>query len=149
MVDAPEKIWAASGSYAETNVYCTPYVRADIAEREKEELRKELERTKLHASAWEDSARLNKDRAETAERQLAERDADLARKNALLLKASVGFEPFSEVGNAMTFAGVTANDEIELAGERLRPALVAAVTIKREIDLVIAVPAYPSTAGER
>lgn len=35
------------------------------------ELRAELARVKLHASAWEDSARINKDRAEAAECQLA------------------------------------------------------------------------------
>jgi hypothetical protein len=60
-----------------SRIFCEAADRLEALEREKEELRKELERTKLHASAWEDSARLNKDRAETAERQLAERDAAL------------------------------------------------------------------------
>lgn len=75
--------------------------RLEALEREKEELRRrneELERTKLHASAWEDSARLNKDRAETAARQLAERDADLVRKDAALFSIAHTFTEDSHGG---------------------------------------------------
>jgi len=113
MVDAPEKIWADDDGVWHSHdcsevLPCIEYVRADIAERENAELRKERDR--CHArleidhcfklgdddnlirheiplnerssfpdgiTARDETIKLVERRAETAERQLAERDAAL------------------------------------------------------------------------
>lgn len=52
----------------------------------------------------------------------------------LLTKASVALEQFAAIGDMLTLAGATSDDEIELSGEELRPALLAAAIVKKEID---------------
>jgi hypothetical protein len=104
MTDAPERIWLIeSDRYNPYRVSCsiahhssdeaTEYVRADIAERENAELRAKIK--DQTDAGYCDAQHLSdgppyrcgwQQRAETAERQLAERDADLAR----LIRAGAG-----------------------------------------------------------
>lgn len=93
MVDAPEKIWAGDfdhrgcghcvDGHRRVSTY-EEYVRADIAERENAELRAKVDVQRESKEYAQRCCIKAEARAETAERQLAERDAELARKDKAL-----------------------------------------------------------------
>lgn len=59
------------------------------------------------------------------------------RLRALLIRASVSLESFAEIGSMLSLAGATEADEVEVSGDQLRPALIAAKTVKVEIDAAL------------
>lgn len=62
---------------------------------------------------------------------------EVERLKVLLIRASVGLEPFAKISSMLSFAGATETDEVELSGDQLRAALIAAQTIKAEIDAAL------------
>jgi len=71
---------------------------------------------------------------EASEARALATEAREAKAATLLTKASVALEQFAAIGDMLSLAGATSKDEVEISGEELRPALIAAAQIKKEID---------------
>lgn len=62
---------------------------------------------------------------------------EVERLREAAFKGSVALESFAEIGQMLSLTGATNSDEIELSGEQLRPALIAAALAKKAIDAAL------------